>query len=95
MEEMHGIAEAAGLPRELVAAYNLMDEQWWYDLGRQQAEPGCSLVALHDNGSTVLAQNMDLPSFMDGSQIVLRLSPPDGPRMLLLSSAGLIGPHRA
>jgi hypothetical protein len=88
---MHGIAEAASLPRELVAAYNLMDEQWWYDLGRQQAEPGCSLVALHDNGSTVLAQNMDLPSFMDGSQIVLRLSPPDGPRMLLLSSAGLIG----
>jgi hypothetical protein len=91
MEEIHGIAEAAGLPKELVTAYNLMDEQWWYDLGRQQAEPGCSLVALHDNGSTVLAQNMDLPSFMDGSQIVLRLSPPDGPRMILLSSAGLIG----
>jgi hypothetical protein len=91
VEEMHGIAEAAGLPKELVAAYNLMDEQWWYDLGRQQVEPGCSLVALHDNGSTVLAQNMDLPSFMDGSQIVLRLSPPDGPCMLLLSSAGLIG----
>jgi len=89
--EIHGIAEATGLPEELVSAYNLMDEQWWYDLGRQQAEPGCSLVALHDNASTVLAQNMDLPSFMDGSQIVLRLSPPDGPRMLLLSSAGLIG----
>ena len=89
--EIQGIAEWAGLPQETVAAYNLMDEQWWYDMGRQRAEPGCSLVALHDHRSTVLAQNMDLPSFMDGSQIVLRLTPPDGPRMLLLSSAGLIG----
>ena len=90
-EEIQGIAEASNLPPAVVTAYNLMDEQWWYDLGTARAEPGCSAVGLSNGNVTVLAQNMDLPSFMDGSQVVLRLTPPDGPQMLLLSSAGLIG----
>ena len=91
LEEIQGIAEASNLPPELITAYNLMDEQWWYDLGTHRAEPGCSVVGLSDGNAAVLAQNMDLPSFMDGSQVILRLTPPDGPQMLLLSSAGLIG----
>jgi hypothetical protein len=91
LQEIHGIAEASNLPPEVVTAYNLMDEQWWYDLGTTRPEPGCSVVGLSDGDATVLAQNMDLPSFMDGSQIVLRITPPDGPQMLVLSSAGLIG----
>ncbi len=91
LEEIQGIAEASNLPPDVITAYNLMDEQWWYDLGPPRAEPGCSAVGLSDGGATVLAQNMDLPSFMDGSQVVLRLTLPDGPRALVLSSAGLIG----
>lgn len=92
VEEIRGIAQGAALPYELIAAYNLMDEQWWYDLDAPpQAEPGCSLVALSDAHRTVLAQNMDLPSFMDGSQVILRLRKPGKPEMLVLSSAGLIG----
>ena len=91
LQEIYGIAEAADLPLELVTAYNLMDEQWWYDLGTTRPEPGCSVIGLSNGGESVLAQNMDLPSFMDGSQIVLRLTPPDGPQTLVLSSAGLIG----
>lgn len=89
--EVRGIAEGAALPYEIIAAYNLMDEQWWYDLGSPQAEPGCSLVALSDGRRTVLAQNMDLPAFMDESQVILRLGGPGKPEMLVLSSAGLIG----
>jgi isopenicillin-N N-acyltransferase like protein len=86
-EELHGIAEGAGLPFALVAAYNLMDEQWWYD-----AERGCSVVGVaHDGARAVLAQNMDLPVFMDRSQLVLRVSGPDQPEALVLSSAGLLG----
>ncbi len=92
VEEIRGIADGAALPYEIVAAYNLMDEQWWYDLDTPpQAEPGCSLVALSDTRRTVLGQNMDLPGFMDGSQIVLRLREPGRPETLVLSSAGLIG----
>lgn len=92
VEEIRGISEGAALPYELIAAYNLMDEQWWYDLDAPpQAEPGCSLVALSDGHRSVLAQNMDLPVFMDGSQVILRLREPGKPEMLVLSSAGLIG----
>lgn len=89
--EMRGIAEGSGIAYPLIAAYNLMDEQWWYDLGRSAAEPGCSTLSVGNAHETLLAQNMDLPAFMDGSQVVLRLRDEDGWESLVLSSAGLIG----
>jgi isopenicillin-N N-acyltransferase like protein len=91
LDEVGGIAEGAAQPFELVAAYNLMDEQWWYDLDAEASELGCSIIGLSDGDGTTLSQNMDLPRFMDGSQIVLRLENRTGLRTLLLSSAGLIG----
>lgn len=93
MEEIRGIAEGAGAPFETVAAYNLMDEQWWYDLDNPpRAEPGCSVLsAACRDGGRLLAQNMDLPSFMNGSQVVLRITAPEAPEALVLSSAGMIG----
>jgi hypothetical protein len=94
-DEVRGIAQGAGLPEAVVAAYNLMDEQWWYDFDATQtppeAEPGCSLMALHGPDHTVIAQNMDLPEFMDGSQVILHLGGPDMPETFVLSAAGLIG----
>lgn len=89
--EVRGIAEGSGVALSLVAAYNLMDEQWWYDLGASAAEPGCSTLSVSDGSRTLLAQNMDLPAFMDGSQLVLRIGAADGGESLVLSSAGLIG----
>ena len=94
-DEVRGIAQGADLPEAVVVAYNLMDEQWWYDFDASQtlpkAEPGCSLIALQGPDRTVIAQNMDLPEFMDGSQVILHLGGPDMPETLLLSAAGLIG----
>lgn len=91
-EEVRGIALGAGVPEGLIAAYNLMDEQWWYDLAPPaRAEPGCSLIGVAGAGESVLAQNMDLPADMDGAQVILRLSGPDLPETLLLSAAGMIG----
>lgn len=90
-EELRGIAEGAGQPLERIAAYNLMDEQWWYDSTLDMPPPGCSLVATAVPGAHVLAQNMDLPWHMTGSQVVLRLGGPDIPDTIVLSAAGLIG----
>ena len=90
-EEVRGIAEGAGQPFPLIAALNLMDEQWWHDLGAAGTEPGCSLLGWRADGGTVLCQTMDLPAFMDGSQVVLRLAPEAGPGSVVLSSAGMIG----
>jgi hypothetical protein len=96
LEEIRGIAEGAAISFDIVAAYNFMDEQWWYDLrDGAGSEPGCSVIAIvgATNAAypTILAQNMDLPSFMDGSQLVLRIRAPGQPEQLVLTSAGLIG----
>jgi hypothetical protein len=91
VEEMRGIAEGAGVPFDQVAAYNLMDEQWWYDLERTpNAEPGCSVVAFADQGTgaVLLGQNMDLPAYMDGGQVVLRIQAPGGVGVVCRGPAG-------
>lgn len=88
-EEVRGIAEGSGVPFNLIAAYNLMDEQWWYEFGRKE-EPGCSTFSKRLENGQLLAQHMDLPSYMDGSQLILHVD--DGEKeSLILSSAGLIG----
>jgi hypothetical protein len=95
-QEIGGIAEGAELDERLVLAYNLMDEQWWFDLG-PSSSPGACSVLVHqpdpgsDDASLVLAQNMDLPAFMTGSQVLLHIVPPGGVESFVLSSAGLIG----
>ncbi|MEY8840784.1 C45 family autoproteolytic acyltransferase/hydrolase [Cribrihabitans sp. XS_ASV171] len=90
LAELSAIAQGAAQPFARIAAYNLMDEQWWYD-SAETAPPGCSLVAIPTDTGHVLAQNMDLPGHMSGSQVALRLGGPDMPQVLALSSAGLIG----
>ncbi|MEZ5793213.1 C45 family autoproteolytic acyltransferase/hydolase [Albidovulum sp.] len=90
-DEMAGIAEGANQPLHRLAAYNMMDEQWWFDARPATPPPGCSLIAMPVEGGHLLAQNMDLPGQMDGSQVALRLSGPDIPDTIVLSAAGLIG----
>ena len=91
LEEVHGIAEAAGFAFERILALNLMDEEWWF------TEPGrprhaCSLVAVaeRDGRPPVLAQNMDLPELMDGAQAIVRVDGAAGPSVVL-TAAGMIG----
>ncbi|RYF59491.1 MAG: 6-aminopenicillanic acid acyl-transferase [Comamonadaceae bacterium] len=88
-EEMLGIAEAAAVPFADILAYNFIDEQWW--VHREHLELGCSVLGRADVDGVYLAQNMDLPDFMSGSQVVLRIRPEAGPEALALSSAGMIG----
>lgn len=95
-EEVVGIAEGANADFRSILAYNLMDEQW-SDLLTN--EPGCSVVGAdstssggpEDEGAVALAQNMDLPEYMNGGQLVLRIIPHDGPETLVLTAAGMIG----
>ncbi|MFJ3673274.1 C45 family autoproteolytic acyltransferase/hydrolase [Streptomyces sp. NPDC090106] len=88
-DELRGIAEGAGVPFADVVAYNCMDEQWW--MQRHDRLHGCSVIGAWTAAGGHLTQNMDLPPFMDGSQVVLRVRPDDGPAQLLLSAAGLVG----
>ena len=92
LEEVRGIAEAAGVAFDRILALNLMDEEWWFSSspsGRQ----ACSVVAAapRDGRPALLAQNMDLPHMMDGGQAVLRATGEDGLQTAVLTAAGMIG----
>ena len=88
-QEIRGIAVGADLPLHQVLAHNLMDEHWWWSTTTQRRE-ACTLWAMTDP-APVIGQTMDLPSYMDGSQFILRSTFVDGSRSAVLSSAGLIG----
>ncbi|MFZ0325579.1 MAG: C45 family peptidase [Actinomycetes bacterium] len=87
--EVEAIAEASGQDHREVFATNCLDEAWWWD----SHGAGCSVVAVGgEQGRTAVAgQTMDLDTWMDGSQVVLRLAPDDAPELVLVSRAGMVG----
>jgi isopenicillin-N N-acyltransferase-like protein len=91
LEEVRGIAEAAGAAFERILALNLMDEEWWYT-APDQPRDACSLLAVagRDGHPPVLAQNMDLPELMDGAQAILRWDG-DAGSSVVLTAAGMLG----
>ena len=92
LEELRGIAEGCGLAFDALLAHNLMDEQWWHQQ-RAAARQACSVVAAPAEGEqpALLAQNMDLPAWMDGSQAVIRHRAANGSQTLVLTAAGMVG----
>jgi hypothetical protein len=96
LDEVDGIADGAEQPRALLFALQLLDEEWAYRL-RRRADAGklqkCSSVAVvSPGGPTWIGQNMDLGSYTDGHQILLRMAAADGrPAALVFSTAGMIG----
>jgi isopenicillin-N N-acyltransferase like protein len=96
LEEVRGIAEGARQTFEMMLAYQLMDEEWWYrdSLARslRASFHACSAVGISRGGGTALvAQNMDLPSHYDGTQVLLHLHPTGGPETMVFTPAGIIG----
>ena len=89
MDEVRGIAEGAGIPFVDCLAYQLMDEEWRYRTDVVMNR--CSGIGVFGErtGSTLLAQNMDLPAHYDGSQVLLRIRE-GGTEALVFSAAGMI-----
>jgi predicted choloylglycine hydrolase len=91
--EVRGIATGATQDVDEIWAYNFMDEEWWFQ--PTAAEVGCSVVATPVTSSagraTLLAQNMDLPAWMDGSQAVLQIREGEAPDQIVATAAGMIG----
>jgi isopenicillin-N N-acyltransferase-like protein len=89
--EVLAIARASQQPADHVLAYNLMDEEWRYGRG---LGGGCSVIGARvgPENTVMLAQNMDLPLSMDGSQALLRIAADgDQPAQLVPTAAGMIG----
>jgi isopenicillin-N N-acyltransferase-like protein len=99
LEEVRGIAEGADLSFRDAYVYQLMDEEWSF---RSQASrmrgaerlEHCSMVGCFGEGTapTILAQNMDLPGYYDGTQTLLHIKHHDQElESLVFTAAGLIG----
>jgi isopenicillin-N N-acyltransferase like protein len=96
LDEVRGIADGAKQAFDTIFAYQLMDEEWWYRTSLRPAHAArteaCSAVGVvRKDGTSLVAQNMDLPSVYDGTQVVLRLRPAGGPETLVFGPAGMIG----
>jgi isopenicillin-N N-acyltransferase-like protein len=95
--EVAGIAAGAGTDERYVLGLNLMDEEWWLRerMRGDRRHDHCTSVArcAADGEPTLLAQNMDLPAWLDGLQVLVDVSPVgDGnARALVPSHAGMIG----
>jgi isopenicillin-N N-acyltransferase like protein len=93
LEEVYGIAEGSGLDFISIFARQLCDEDWWlrfelkYEIGSSEH---CSSIGIVTDGMTLIAQNMDTPSYWDGQQILLHLVNPDGLETFVYTIAGSI-----
>jgi len=94
-EELEGLAEGSGQDFQDVLAFQLVDEYWVRadSLAHASDKHHCSSIGVSArNGQPAyVAQNMDLDTWMEGFQVVMRIQPADGPEQLVFSCAGLIG----
>jgi len=97
-QEVLGIAEGANCNPDDIWALNFTDEFWCYGIkGRAREWRGpynkCTAAAAFQQPDlpTIAGQNMDVPWWHDGQQVLLRIRHDNGLESLIFSSAGLIG----
>lgn len=89
-QELQGIAVGARRKFEDVLLLNLTDEQWW--ITNQKHAEACTSFAYRDaEGRIWSGQNLDITSWMDGLQIVLRYPLQDGGSAVAATLAGTLG----
>lgn len=101
-EEVRGIAEGSGQPFWRIHGLQLLDEIWWFTLYRKAGaapwrersaviEHCSALGQVKDAGTAYVGQTMDIGTWIEGSQILLRIRSDSGPDQLVFSYAGSIG----
>src|SRR4051794_8954372 len=92
VDEVDAIAVGSGIDGDRIWALNLLDEGWWMRHS-DQVSSACSGFAVSPAGSgrTLLAQNMDLPTWVDGLLVLLDIGPGgDAVRVLAPAYAGIV-----
>lgn len=91
LSEVLAIASAANVSHDQLLAFQHVNEEFWYN-PNQQGE-ACSTIALGKCATqpTLVAQNLDLDSYLDGYQILIRYNCDQSDRHILaLSVPGMI-----
>jgi isopenicillin-N N-acyltransferase-like protein len=90
LDEVQGLADGAGISFEDAFAFQLVDEQWCWATRRRAEHEHCSTLGIA-GPPVVIAQNLDLPVWWEGTQTVLRYPPfGDDPGAVLVTAAGFI-----
>ena len=96
LEEIKGIAEGSGQAFNTIFGLHLGDEEWMYGLSHRLSRPTdkCTAFGLSQpmNNTRYAGQNMDIGSWVDNKQVLLRVMPSDkAPEALVFSIAGNTG----
>jgi isopenicillin-N N-acyltransferase-like protein len=90
---MRGVAEAAGLPLDEVAALNVRYEILYYQFGANALADGCTSFAIlpeaSASGHLLIGENWDWIPQVRGA--LLRTTEPDGLETLAFTEAGIVG----
>jgi len=90
-EEVRGIAEGSGQDFRDILVLNLLDEFWVYIDNPDYHHCSDMGVPARNGNPTYIAQNMDLETYTDGFQVLLRLDrTPERPAQMILTYPGLI-----
>lgn len=98
LEEIGGIAEGSGIPRDTILALQFLEEMSWFIQRLFGAHPDgqCTVLGAFDQGDypAILAQNADNPDFFSGRQTLLHVKHSGSPReAFVLTIPGLIGAY--
>jgi len=89
-DEVRGIADGSGQNFRDIYVLNLLDEFWVYRQGKLHHCSGLGVPARNGNPGYI-AQNMDIESYTEGHQVLMRILASDGnPEQLILTHPGLI-----
>jgi isopenicillin-N N-acyltransferase like protein len=90
-EEVRGIADGSGQQLNDIMVFNLLDEFWVYQDNLSNHHCSGIGVPARNGNSAYIAQNMDIESYTDGYQVLMRLTKTDKrPEQLILTHPGLI-----
>jgi len=96
LDEVRGIAQGSGQSFNTIYALQLLDEEWLFGLRNRLGKPTskCTAFGILDNsaGLCFSGQNMDVPAWVEGRQVLLRIAANEtSPECLVFSIAGTIG----
>lgn len=76
LEEIRGIADGSGIDFDTMYVYQLLDEIWLHGKG---VLPHCTCIGVNRQGKipAMAGQNLDIPEFYDGYQVLFRIKYPD------------------
>lgn len=91
LDEIEGIAEGCGLDKDLVYAWQLIDEHPWFLDRLAQERGGCSALG-QLKPRAVIGQNWDIPVVKEGVQTLLHITYPDSDlQAFVIAQAGSVG----